>query len=168
MKTVETERLILRVPTLDDFDELYSVHANPETNLFNPGWKKPSKEEFLDTLNTIIDHHNKYGFGYYSLVDKSDKKVFGLCGLRYTSIRDKKYLNLYYRIDPSKMRKGFVKGAATRIIDIITSELNNEYKVVVLTLDKNIPSRKVAESLGLKYDKDFDDLGGEGNVYYFN
>lgn len=94
--------------------------------------------------------------------------MFGLCGLRYISIRDKKYLNLYYRIDPSKMRKGFVKEAATRIIDIITSELNNEYKVVVLTLDKNIPSRKVAESLGLKYDKDFDDLGGEGNVYYFN
>lgn len=168
MKIIETERLILRVPTLDDFDELYSVHANPETNIFNPGWEKPSREEFLDTLNIIIDHHKKHGFGYYALVDKADNRVFGLCGLRFTTINDKKYLNLYYRIDPSKMRRGFVKEAATKIIDIITSELNNEYKVVSLTLNKNIPSRKTAESLGLKYNRDFDDLGGEGNVYYFS
>lgn len=168
MKIIETERLILRVPTLDDFDELYSVHANPETNIFNPGWEKPSREEFLDTLNIIIDHHKKHGFGYYALVDKADNRVFGLCGLRFTTINDKKYLNLYYRIDPSKMRRGFVKEAATKIIDIITSELNNEYKVVALTLNKNIPSRKTAESLGLKYNRDFDDLGGEGNVYYFS
>ena len=168
MKIIETERLILRVPTLDDFDELYSVHANPETNIFNPGWEKPSREEFLETLNTMIDHHKKHGFGYYALVDKADNRVFGLCGLRFTTINDKKYLNLYYRIDPSKMRRGFVKEAATKIIDIITSELNNEYKVVSLTLNKNIPSRKTAESLGLKYNRDFDDLGGEGNVYYFS
>ena len=168
MKIIETERLILRVPTLDDFDKLYSVHANPETNIFNPGWEKPSREEFLETLNTMIDHHKKHGFGYYALVDKADNRVFGLCGLRFTTINDKKYLNLYYRIDPSKMRRGFVKEAATKIIDIITSELNNEYKVVALTLNKNIPSRKTAESLGLKYNRDFDDLGGEGNVYYFS
>lgn len=168
MKIIETERLILRVPTLDDFDELYSVHANPETNIFNPGWEKPSREEFLETLNTMIDHHKKHGFGYYALVDKADNRVFGLCGLRFTKINDKKYLNLYYRIDPCKMRRGFVKEAATKIIDIITSELNNEYKVVALTLNKNIPSRKTAESLGLKYNRDFDDLGGEGNVYYFS
>lgn len=168
MKKIETERLILRVPTLDDFDELYSIHANPETNIFNPGWEKPSREEFLDTLNIIIDHHKKHGFGYYALVDKADNRVFGLCGLRFTTINGKKYLNLYYRIDPSKMRRGFVKEAASKIIDVITNELNNEYKVIALTLDKNIPSRKTAESLGLKYNRDFDDLGGEGNVYYFS
>lgn len=168
MKKIETERLILRVTTLDDFDELYSIHANPETNIFNPGWEKPSREEFLDTLNIIIDHHKKHGFGYYALVDKADNRVFGLCGLRFTTINGKKYLNLYYRIDPSKMRRGFVKEAASKIIDVITNELNNEYKVIALTLDKNIPSRKTAESLGLKYNRDFDDLGGEGNVYYFS
>lgn len=168
MEFMETSRLILRVPTLNDFDELYSVHANPETNIFNPGWEKPSREEYIKILNEIIEHHKKYGFGYYSLVDKSDNKVFGLCGLRFTTIKDEKYLNLYYRIDPIKTRKGFVKEAATKIIDTITKQLNNEYKVVALTLDENIPSRKTAESLGLKYNKDFDNLDGEGNVYYFN
>lgn len=109
---METERLILRVPTYDDLDELYSVHANPEANIFNPGWKKPSIEEYMKTLDAIIEHHKKYGFGYYSIVDKIDNRVFGLCGLRFTTIKDEKYLNLYYRIDPSKTRKGFVKEAA--------------------------------------------------------
>lgn len=168
MKKMETNRLVIRIPTLEDFDELYSVHADPETNIFNPGWEKPSREEYLENLNSIIDHHREHGFGYYSLVDKADNKVFGLCGLRFTSIKNQKYLNLYYRIDPSKTRKGFVKEAATKIIDTITRELNNEYKVVALTLDKNIPSRKTAESLGLKHNKDFDNYDGDGNVYYFS
>lgn len=46
MKTVETERLILRVPTLDDFDELYSVHANPETNIFIQDGKSQVRKNF--------------------------------------------------------------------------------------------------------------------------
>ena len=37
VEIMETESLILRVPTYDDFSELYSVHANPEANIFNPG-----------------------------------------------------------------------------------------------------------------------------------
>ena len=168
MEIMETERLIIRVPNYDDFNELYAVHANPETNIFNPGWEKPSKEEFMNTLNTFIDHHKKHGFGYYSLVDKVDNRVFGLCGLRFTTLRDKEYLNLYYRIDPSKTRKGFIKEAARKIIDTISKDLNHDYKVFALTLDKNLPSRKTAESLGLKYNEDFDNFGGEGNVYYFS
>lgn len=57
MEMMETERLIIRVPTDDDFVELYSVHANPETNILYPGWEKPSKDEYMKTLNTMIDHH---------------------------------------------------------------------------------------------------------------
>ncbi|MFC4805388.1 GNAT family N-acetyltransferase [Filifactor villosus] len=165
---METERLIIRIPTIDDFDELYLVHADSETNVFNPGWKKPSKEEFMQFLNSIIEHHNQHGFGYYTLVDKGDNKVFGLCGLRYTKIDKETFLNLYYRISPSKMRKGFVKEAANKIIGDVTEKLSNKYKIVALTLKDNIPSRKTAESLGLKYKKDFDNIDGEGNVYYFS
>lgn len=165
---METERLMIRVPTIEDFDGLYLVHADPETNIFNPGWKKPSKEEFMQWLSSIIEHHNQHGFGYYALVDKEDNKVFGICGLRYTKINNETFLNLYYRISPSKMRRGFVKEAANKIIEDVTKKLNNKYKIVVVTLDENIPSRKTAESLGLKYKKEFDNIDGEGNVYYFN
>ena len=165
---METERLMIRVPTIEDFDALYLVHADPETNIFNPGWKKPSKEESMQSLSSIIEHHNQHGFGYYALVDKEDNRVFGICGLRYTKVNNETFLNLYYRISPSKMRRGFVKEAANKIIEDVTKKLNTKYKIVVVTLDENIPSRKIAESLGLKYKKEFDNIDGEGNVYYFN
>ena len=83
-------------------------------------------------------------------------------------VNNETFLNLYYRISPSKMRRGFVKEAANKIIEDVTKKLNNKYKIVVVTLDENIPSRKIAESLGLKYKKEFDNIDGEGNVYYFN
>lgn len=89
MEIMETERLILRAPTYDYFDELYAVHTNPETNIFNPGWAKPSKDEYMQTLNTLIDHHKNHEFGYCSIVNKVDNKVFGLCGLRFTILKDK-------------------------------------------------------------------------------
>lgn len=168
MKIMESERLILRVPTEDDFAALYAVHADPATNLYNPGWKKPTEEEFMESLKKIIEHHDKYGFGYYSLVDKDDNKVFGLCGLRHTSIRGEEYLNLYYRIATSKTRQGFVKEAAGKIIESVLKETDNKYRIVALTLKDNIASRKTAESLGLVYNEQFDDIDGEGNVYYFN
>lgn len=168
IKMIETPRSIIRVPDQGDLEILYSIHSDPLANIYNPGWTETNREEFKRFFDTVIAHHKQHGFGYYVLVDKEDHKVFGLCGLRYTSINDTKYLNLYYRIDPLKTRRGFVKEAAREIIDLVLKRSGHKYRVVALTSEDNVPSRKTAESLGLKYDPRLDHLGGEGNVYYFS
>ena len=32
----QTERLLLRRPTVDDIDAIFAIHADPATNRFNP------------------------------------------------------------------------------------------------------------------------------------
>ncbi|MCQ9209393.1 GNAT family N-acetyltransferase [Granulicatella seriolae] len=168
MQYLETERLIIRLPKQDDFEILYKIHANPQTNVYNPSGPVKDMDEFQKTFDEWLTHHEKHRFGYYSLIDKEDNKVFGTCGLKFVLIKGVEFLNVYYRIDPSKSRRGFVKEAASAIIENVLAELDNNYQVVALTLDQNIPSRKTAESLGLVHNPELDNYEGKGNVYYFS
>lgn len=168
MEKIETKRLMIRPPKEEDFDKIFSIHADPKANLYNPNGPETNRENFREVFHSWMEHHQKHGFGYYVLVDKTDGDVFGVVGLRFTSLQEKEYLNLYYRIHPEKMRKGFVKEGAQEIIHFVLKKLKGQYPVVALTRADNVPSRKTAESLQLKYDSQWDDLYGKGNVYYFS
>ncbi|MBJ8350268.1 GNAT family N-acetyltransferase [Streptococcus zalophi] len=168
MKQIETKRLIIRAPQNEDFEALYAIHSNPLTNLYNPNGPIQNRIAFQQIFDEWLLHHRIHGFGYYVLIDKEDSSVFGLSGLKFVTIKDEEYLNLYYRITPEKTRRGFVKEAAQEIITTVLRELDNKYAIVALTLDTNLPSRKTAESLGLVYNPQLDNYKGQGNVYYFS
>lgn len=164
----ETLRLIIRKPILEDLDDLFQIHADPQTNLYNPAGPVKKKQDFESTLKAWIAHHNQYGFGYYVLIDKEDSQIFGVCGLMHKNIGELACLNVYYRISASKMRRGFITEAAKTIIKEVKGGLNQEYKIVALTLNTNIPSMKVARNLGLVHSPEWDHYDGEGNIYYFS
>ena len=180
MEFIETPRMLLRKPELSDLEPLFEIHADPATNRYNPAGPVRDREAFKQELKTWIEHHERYGFGYYVIIDKSDSGFVGVRGLKHVSIKEQLYLNLYYRITPEKMRRGYVKEAARAIIDAVlqtdgadsTGEV--EYPtpqsriVVALTLNTNLPSIRTAMSLGLKHNPGLDDYEGDGNVYYFN
>lgn len=163
MQIIETSRLLLRKPEITDLEPLFQIHANPATNLYNPAGPVKNREIFQQELNKLIEHHEKYGFGYYVIIDKSDDSYVGVCGLKHVNIKNKPYLNLYYRITPNKMRRGYVNEACQAIID----NVGKLSVIVVLTLNANIPSIRTAMSLGFKHDRSLDDYDGDGNVYYF-
>ncbi|WBW49897.1 GNAT family N-acetyltransferase [Peptoniphilus equinus] len=168
MTTMDTARLRLRKPEQEDFEVLYAIHADPRNNRYNPGWIRTTREDFQAFFDAVLAHHKQYGFGYYVLEDKEDSQVFGMSGLRFATVKDETCLNLYYRITPSKTRQGFVKEAARKIMDVVLDTTDHAYRVVVLTHEDNIPSRATAVSLGFTYHPELNDVGGQGNVYYFN
>ncbi len=176
MQLIETPRLLLRKPEPNDLEPLFQIHADPASNRYNPVGPVRDRETFQEELNRWIKHHESYGFGYYVIIDKSDAGYVGVCGLKHTLIRGQTYLNLYYRITPEKMRRGYVKEAARVIIDSVLQWKEDETEspsprsriIVALTLNTNIPSIRTAQSLGLKHDPGLDDYAGEGNVYYFS
>lgn len=76
MKTIETDRLILREWTLDDVDDLYDYAKNPNVGPHG-GWKPhESKEESLEILQTLfLDKYDSW-----AIVDKENGKVIGSIG----------------------------------------------------------------------------------------
>lgn len=167
MTSLMTPRLQIRVPNTSDFEALYAIHADPRANRFNPGWIETKREDFWNYFHDLIDHHNSYGFGYYSLVIKENNQVLGLCGLKHTQLKGQPFLNLYYRIDSNQTQRGYVKEAAVTIIEYVLELTQSQIPLMVLTLNTNLPSRRTAEALGFVYDKSWDDYQGFGNVYYF-
>lgn len=164
---LETERLIIKVPTLDDIEDLFAIHNDPANQLYNPKGPDTDIDKFTDGIKEWIKHHEQNGFGYYVLIDKSDGKTFGACGLKFKTIENNTYLNIYYRINSNKTRKGFVKEAANEIIKYVNQITEGKYKLVAQTQYNNIPSIKTAESLGFVMDPSFDDVIEKGNVFLF-
>ncbi|QYA45738.1 GNAT family N-acetyltransferase [Macrococcoides bohemicum] len=164
---LDTERLLIKTPTLEDIPELFAVHNNPANQLYNPKGPDTDIEDFKNGIKEWIKHHEQHGFGYYTLIDKQDQKIFGACGLKFKTILDNTYLNIYYRINSDKTRKGFVKEAANEIIKHVNQITEGKYKLVAQTQYNNIPSIKTAESLGFEMDSSFDDVLEKGNVFLF-
>lgn len=165
---LETERLLLDIPSEAHLAAIFKVHADPSTQQFNPDGPATHIEQFRKTYKTWIAHHDTHQFGYYILVEKLTGEPFGVCGLQYACVQGEIVLNVYYRIATDNTRKGFVKEALTAIIDHVCQLTEDQYRMLVLTKKENIPSIKTAESLGFQYDKTLDNLNGEGNVFFFN
>ncbi|SUW64283.1 Uncharacterised protein [Buttiauxella agrestis] len=80
MITIATERLILRPQTIMDFDLWYLMYADPKifhvTN--SPGF---TPEEGWNRMLRNIGHWSTFGFGIFSIFQRSDGAFLGETGL---------------------------------------------------------------------------------------
>lgn len=63
---IETERLLLREYTLNDFDALYEIMSDPETMQHYPEPFDENRTRNWITWN--LDNYEKYGFGLWAVV----------------------------------------------------------------------------------------------------
>ena len=65
---IETNRLILRDYTMDDYEALYEIMSDPETMQHYP---KPFDEEKVRSwIQWNLDNYQKYGFGLWAVTLK--------------------------------------------------------------------------------------------------
>jgi len=82
MKTLETERLILRAWKIDDADDFYEYAKHPEVGL-NGGWEPhTSKDVSLKIIQYFIGEND-----IWAIVLKENNKVIGSLGLHSDSKR---------------------------------------------------------------------------------
>lgn len=130
---IETKNLYLVKPSFDFLNELYIIHSDIQTNLYNPNGPHTNIEQTRCMINDWMSHWEKFGFGYFLILNKNIKLV-GSCGVKYKEIKDKTYLNLYYRINPKFMRQGYTKEACKSVIKYIEdNKINNNIRMVVRT-----------------------------------
>ncbi|MCL2674726.1 MAG: GNAT family N-acetyltransferase, partial [Defluviitaleaceae bacterium] len=143
MKTLETERLILRAWSLDDADDFYEYAKHPEVGL-NGGWPPhTSREESLKIIQYFIEEDD-----VWAIVLKENNKVIGTVGLH----KDSKRPNI------SVKELGFVisadywgKGIATEASKQAISHAFDDMKLdLVSTYHKsfNTRAKRVIEKCG--------------------
>ena len=78
-KILETERLILREYTPDDFEALYAIVGDAETMKHFP---KPYDERGTKYwISWSMEHCAEHGFGFWAVISKETGELIGNCGL---------------------------------------------------------------------------------------
>ena len=149
----ETKRLILRRFESTDVDDLTEVLEHPEVMEFSLSGPI-NRTTVAKKIQTFEAHWQTWGFGQCAVVHKTDQKVIGYCGLiHFSDIDGKAEDEIGYRLNRSYWGQGYATEAAQAIqaYGFTVVGLN---RMVSMIDHNNVRSIRVAEKIGLHYEKD--------------
>ena len=146
MLILETERLLLREFVPEDVDALAAVLSDPETMRYYPAlldragvaaWIERNRRRYADA-----------GHGLWAMVLKSSGEVIGDCGMTRQTVDGVDEIEIGYHVRRDLWGQGYAPEAARACRDYGFSRLGAE-RLIALIRPENIPSRRVAEKIGL-------------------
>lgn len=147
MKTLETERMILRAWSTADGDDLFEYAKNPNVGP-NAGWKPhESPEESAAVIQMFLEEDDVWAIEY-----KENRKVVGSIGLHEDRLR--KGVNarmLGYVLCEDYWGKGLITEAARRVLGFAFEEMGVDV-LSVYHYTRNARSRRVIEKCGFVYE----------------
>lgn len=149
MKTLTTERLILRAWKETDLDDLYE-YAKNELVGPNAGWAvHKSKEESKEIIDMFIRSGETY-----AIVLKKEDRVIGSIGLHDRKpdmdIVEVNQREIGYVLNPKYWGMGIMPEAVNCLLEYGFSELNLDL-IWCCHFDFNSKSKRVIEKCGFKY-----------------
>ena len=112
---LQTDRLLLREYTPDDFDGLYEILSDPDTMQHYPN---PFDEARVKSwIQWNLDNYAVFGFGLWAVVLKESGSLIGDCGITMQAINGKIRPEIGYHIHKDHQRRGYATEAAAKCID---------------------------------------------------
>ena len=148
MKTIETERLILRKWDVEDVQDLYEYAKNPNVGPHG-GWKPhESMSESLEIMQTLfLDKYDCWAIEY-----KENSKVIGSIGYEDDVRRPETGCKeLGYAMSEDYWRKGIMTEAAKAVLKFGFEEMALEM-VSIYCSPTNERSARVIEKCGFTYE----------------
>lgn len=165
MPELETDRLILRMFSQADLDDLARIYADPDVMRYLSGHPL-TREESAGWLKYFLSGWEQYGFGWWALVLKESKELIGHCGLQFIHVTPE--VEVTYGLAKEYWRKGLASEAARACLRYGFEELKLDH-IYALADPANTGSHRVMERVGMRYEKTEyykDDLY-EGDLIYY-
>ena len=144
---IETDRLVLRVRTVADAEDIYAYASLSEVAY--PAAFQPVKtlEDEIYYLEHILPERNEKDNlpAGYGIVVKGTDKVIGSVDFPHRHEDD--VLEIGYTLHPNYWGLGYVPEAARALIDLAFKELDL-HKIELSCFGYNLQSQRVAEKLG--------------------
>jgi len=164
---LETERLILRHQVIEDLDNLWALYCNPHITKYIPDAPR-SREEAQEELEWHMHGHPKHPeLGLWATIHKENGKFIGRCGLLPWTIDGQYDVEVAYTIAQEFWGQGLGSEAAQAILQYGFEKLSLP-RLICLIDSENVASRKVAEKIGMKFEKEAQDEMGPFLVYSIN
>lgn len=156
----ESQRLLFRYTTHEDLNDLFRIYGDPETHRFNPRGPHLNIETSKLMLDRTINIYKEYGFGDWTIFEKSNpNRVIGFGGVFSSQFDGRKTNNLGYRFEPQAWGKGYATELSRRAIRYGFEEIGLE-EIVGVVREDHMASRNVLEKSGLKFLKKVADFEG--------
>lgn len=164
MVIAETQRLVLRGFHVVDDDAMSRVFSDPEVMRYGDGTK--DIEWVRRWLRGCLeDYHVKWGFGLWAVVEKRSSTVIGFCGLtRFADLGGQAETEIGYRLARAFWGQGFATEAASAVRDYGFGTLNLSRMISIID-PRNAASIRVAEKVGLRFEKEMLFRGSQVHVY---
>jgi RimJ/RimL family protein N-acetyltransferase len=164
---IETKRLILRHQNIQDLDDLWALYCDPEITKYIPDAPR-SREEAKEELEWHMNGHPQFPeLGLWATLHKETGKFIGRCGLLPWTIDGQSEVEVAYTIARDFWGQGLATEAAQAIIEHGFEKLNIPRLICLIDLE-NEASKRVAEKLGMKFEKEARDDLGTFLVYSIN
>ena len=154
---IETQRLMLREYTADDFDALYEMLSDEETMRHYP--RPYTAQETERWIEWSLQNYRDYGFGLWAIELKETGEFIGDCGLTMQDIDGESLPEIGYHIHIKHWRKGFASEAARAVRDWAFENTPYDCLYSYMT-HTNAGSYATAAATGMKKVKEYPDEKG--------
>ena len=143
---LETNRLILRPLTEEDFDAWTAVLGDPEVMYaYEHGF---SPEEVRQWIERQQERYAKDGFGLWALIEKTSGQLIGDCGITMQDWNGREVPEIGYHLRRDRWHRGYASEAAAACRDHAFHVLGFR-EVYAIIRDSNLPSQRVALRTGM-------------------
>ena len=160
----QTDRLNLRQFDTDDLDDLTEVLGNADVMTYSVTGPL-TQVEVQEHIRRYCAHWHRWGYGLCAVVHRTNGKVLGYCGLQYfDEIDGRPEIEVGYRLNRDYWGCGYASEAAAAIVEFGFAVLGLE-RIIAMIDPRNLRSIRVAEKIGLYYEKDADCGGYIDRIY---
>ncbi len=150
MIKLETERLIIRDPIIDDLESHHKLLSNDKVMYYLQDIKTNSFEQSRKNLLSAIKDSNseQRRFYFFKIIEKNSLNYIGDIGYTVTNFTPiGKFVHLGYFTYDKFWGSGYVTEAAKEVVRFAFQE-NNVYRISTGCLSENIGSEKVMQKCG--------------------
>jgi len=162
--TIETDRLRLRRPTLEDAPALAEAYSDPEVMRYIGVGETFDVEGTRDWLGKAFRRWDADGFGHFAVERKEDGRVLGRAGFlvwdpdawrtgTLAELGDRGAVELGWLLAREHWGRGYASEAALALRDHGFAQLGFT-RLISLILRGNERSERVAEKIGSRYVRD--------------
>jgi RimJ/RimL family protein N-acetyltransferase/uncharacterized damage-inducible protein DinB len=146
MISLQTDRLLLREPVLEDFESYAAMWADPSVMRYLSQTGKPmTRHEAWRAFTGHVGHWSLRGFGMFAVMARAGGEFVGLVGPWLPEGWPD--LEIGWTLRPAWWGRGYATEAANACLQYAFNELQRTHVVSLITPD-NAASIRVAERLG--------------------
>jgi [ribosomal protein S5]-alanine N-acetyltransferase len=156
--SVTTERLKGRRPEPGDLSDYVRIFTHPrvDEDLWPADLRTP--DEVAETLGADIRHWDRWGFGAWTVIERSSDRIVGRVGLNHTTVLGHPDVELAWFIDPDAWSRGYATEMAWEAVRAAFTTLGLD-SLISYTVHDNAASQAVMRKLGMTYETDVENAG---------